>query len=56
MEKALDCVELKRAGAEHVRQLTQGMTQDQKLKFWADRTPELEERQRQAREDKKRTA
>jgi hypothetical protein len=56
MEKALDCVEMKREGAEHVRKLTQGMSRDQKLKFWADRTRELEERQRLAREEQKRSA
>jgi hypothetical protein len=56
MEKDFDSVEMKRQGADHVRKLTQGMTRDQKLKFWADQTRELEERQRRAREEQKRSA
>ncbi|MFN0133803.1 MAG: hypothetical protein ACKVW3_14890 [Phycisphaerales bacterium] len=56
MDKTLDCVELKRQGAEHVRRLTQGMDRAQLLRFWADRTRELEERRRRALEDQKRSA
>ncbi len=50
MTKNIDAVEMKRRGAEHVRQLTKGMTREQLLDFWARRTRDLEEEQRRARE------
>lgn len=48
MNKALDCVEMKRKGAEHVRELTKGMTREQVLEFWRARTQEMRDRQRAA--------
>jgi hypothetical protein len=58
MNKEFDCVEMKRRGAEHVRELTKGMTREQLIEFWEQRNREFEERLRRAREaqEQKRSA
>lgn len=48
-KKDFDCVEMKRRGAEHVMALTEGMTREQELAFWAERTRRLQERAEAAR-------
>lgn len=40
-KKDFDCVEMKRRGAEHVRRLTTGMTKEELLAFWAERSQRL---------------
>jgi hypothetical protein len=44
-KKPFDCVEMKRRGAEKVRQQTQNMTPEQELEFWQKRTEALRSRQ-----------
>ena len=44
-KKAFDCVEMKRRGAELVRQRIAGMTPEQELEFWRKQTDELRKRQ-----------
>jgi hypothetical protein len=41
---------LKRRGAEHVRQLTAGMSAQEQLEFWRKRTNAMLERQKKARQ------
>lgn len=48
--KGFDCVEMKRRGSELVRQRTEGMTREQELAYWRERTAEMKRR----REDAKR--
>ncbi len=49
--KAFDCVEMKRRGAEQVRQRTAGMSPSQEVAFWHRQTEELSRRQRQIRQN-----
>lgn len=44
-KKPFDCVEMKRRGAEKVRQQTQNMTPQQELEFWQRKTETLRIRQ-----------
>ena len=44
--KTFDCVAMKRRGAEMVRAKLEGMTLDQELEFWQQRTEELLARKR----------
>lgn len=44
-KKLFDCVEMKRRGAENVRQQTQNMTPEQELEFWQKKTEALRSRQ-----------
>jgi len=39
--KRFDCVEMKRLGAEKVREKTAAMTREQELRFWRERSREL---------------
>ena len=41
MKKTFDCVEMKRRGADKVREAIGGMTPQQELKYWRDRTRQL---------------
>jgi hypothetical protein len=48
MNREPECVRLKRRGAEHVQQLTHGMTLQEQLEFWRKRTESMLERQKDA--------
>lgn len=50
MKKDFDAVEMKRQGQERLRQKLAGMTPEQVQAFWDQKTRELQERQRAARE------
>ncbi len=52
-KKTFDCVEMKRRGAEHVRNQIAGMTPQQELEFWRKRTDELRNRQEHPRKSPK---
>jgi hypothetical protein len=43
--KAFDCVEMKRRGAEAVRQRTAGMTPKQEIEYWRKRGEEFHHEQ-----------
>ncbi len=43
--KTFDCVEMKHRGAEKVREQTKGMTLEQELAFWRERSRILRQRQ-----------
>jgi hypothetical protein len=43
--KTFDCVQMKRKGAEMVRQQLRGRTFEQQIKFWQKRTDELKKLQ-----------
>ncbi len=47
MKKTYDCVAMKQAGAEQVREKTDGMTRQQLLEFWRQRSQALREHQQQ---------
>jgi hypothetical protein len=51
--KTFDCVEMMHCGAERVKRETAGMTIEEQVEYWRQRTEELRERQRQAREARK---
>ncbi len=42
-----ECVELKRRGAEHVAKMVAGMTLEEQLAFWRQRTEAMLKRQKQ---------
>ena len=46
-KKIFDCVDMKHAGAERIRQQTEGMTMQELLEFWRRRSQALRERQQQ---------
>ncbi len=48
MKKEFDCVEMKRKGAERVLEKIRGMTPEQELEYWRQRTEELRQAQREA--------
>lgn len=50
--KKLDCVAMKRRGAEKLSQQTKHMTLQQRLEFWQEQTRELRKRQEQLRNKK----
>ncbi len=56
MKKDFDCVEMKRQGQEQLRRRFAGMSKDEQLAYWARRHEEILERQRRAREARKRPA
>lgn len=56
MKKDFDCVDMKRKGAERVREKTKGMTREQEVSYWADRTRALEQRVRARQADEKKSA
>jgi hypothetical protein len=43
--KTFDCVQMKRQGAEKVRQQTAALTSEEELRFWQERSQQLLERQ-----------
>lgn len=47
--KSFDCVEMKRRGAEKIREKLQGMTREEELAYWARGTEELLDLQRRLR-------
>lgn len=47
--KTFDCVEMKRRGAEQVKEKIDRLTVEQELAFWADRSRELKQRQAAAK-------
>ena len=47
--KTFDCVEMKRRGAQIIREKLTGMTLEQELAFWQERSKELQERQQASR-------
>jgi hypothetical protein len=44
--KAFDCVAMKRAGSQHVYDLTKNMSVDEELAFWKEMTAKLRRRQK----------
>jgi hypothetical protein len=46
MKKTFDCVAMKRRGAEKIYKQIAGMTTEQELAFWQQRTNALKQRQR----------
>ena len=48
--KTFDCVEMKHRGAEKVREQINGMTLEQELAFWRERSRILRQRQESVRE------
>ena len=46
MKKAFDCVEMKRRGDEKVREAIGGMTVQEELRYWRDRTRRLRMQQK----------
>jgi hypothetical protein len=48
--KTFDCVEMKHRGAAKVREQTKGMTLEQELAFWRERSRILRQRQEKAKE------
>jgi len=51
--KKFDCVEMMHRGAELVRQRTEGMTLEQEVAYWQERTQELRKMQRAAKRTRK---
>lgn len=47
MKKTFDCVQMKRRGAERVRKEVAGMTVQEEVSFWRDRTRQLRLQQKQ---------
>jgi hypothetical protein len=46
-KKTFDCVEMKRKGAARVQARLQGMSREEQLRYWQERTNELMELQRE---------
>ena len=49
--KTFDCVEMKRRGADLVQKRIAGLSPEQELEYWRERTAELRRRQAQIRND-----
>lgn len=49
MAKSFDCMEMKRRGAEALRQRLAGMTFEQEVEFWRKRSEEFERQQQRLR-------
>jgi hypothetical protein len=49
--KKFDCVEMKRRGAEAVRQRTDGMTFEQEIEYWRRRSDEFQREQERLRDE-----
>ena len=47
-----ECIRLKQSGAEHVARLIKGMTLEEQLQFWRNRTEALRHRQVEQRQMK----
>lgn len=50
-KKNFDCVEMKREGAKRLRERLAGMTRQQQLDFWRERTDALRRRAEAVREN-----
>ena len=50
MKKTFDCVEMMHRGAEQVQARLRGMTREERVDYWRQRTEELRKRQQQLRE------
>ncbi len=48
-KKTFDCVEMKRRGSERIQSLTAGMTIEEQLGFWKERTKMLRNHQQSER-------
>lgn len=48
--KTFDCVEMQHRGAEKLREKTSGMTLEEQLAFWRERSQALRLRQKKAKE------
>lgn len=49
MNKEFDCVEMKRKGAKILQKKLAGLTLEEELKFWQERTKELKKEQQRLR-------
>jgi hypothetical protein len=54
--KAFDCVEMKRIGAEKVREKTATMTREEEIRFWRERSRELRQRREALSKEESRAA
>jgi len=48
--KKFDCVDMKRRGAERVRQQLEGKSFDEEMKYWAEKTKKLRKLQKEVRQ------
>jgi len=55
MKKKFDCVEMKHRGADKIRRIVEGMTLEQQVAFWKERTEKMRKRRMTATE-KERTS
>ena len=55
MKKTFDCVEMKREGAERLRERLSKMTRDEQVAFWRERTEALRRRAEKLREQRRRS-
>ena len=53
MNKEFDCVEMKRKGAAILQKKLAGLTLEEELKFWQERTKELKREQHKLRKKKR---
>ncbi|MBI5731618.1 MAG: hypothetical protein HY963_10845 [Ignavibacteriales bacterium] len=53
MSKEFDCVEMKRKGATRLQKKIAGLSLEEELKFWEERTKALREEQRKMRKKKR---
>ncbi|MBF0117925.1 MAG: hypothetical protein HQK79_03765 [Desulfobacterales bacterium] len=44
--KTFDCVKMKQFGAEKIKEKIKGMTMEQELKFWKNKSEDLREKQK----------
>ena len=49
MNKKFDCIEMKRKGAEKLRKKLSGLSLEEELKFWQERTKALRDKQKRMR-------
>jgi hypothetical protein len=52
MNKTFACVEMKRKGAKLLQKKLAGLTLEEELKFWAEKTNELKQAQKRSRLNK----
>lgn len=55
MNKKFDCVKMKRKGAEILQKKLSGLTLEEELKFWQERTSELKKEQQRLKDKKHRS-
>jgi hypothetical protein len=53
MNKEFDCIEMKRKGAEKLHKKLAGLTLQEELKFWQERTKELKKEQESLRKQRR---